>query len=57
VQSFSRAGYAAYSCGSRKNFRLGATNFFDRCAFSLSLYLPQAAVKLKATKLSHTSII
>ena len=48
--------YAAYSCGQRKNFRLGATDFFDRCAFSLSLGPPPAALKLKAAKLSHTSI-
>ena len=30
--------------------------FFDRGAFSLSLHLHLAAVKLKATKLSHTSL-
>ena len=31
--------------------------FFDRVAFSLSLHLHLATVKLKATKLSHTSLL
>ena len=52
---FSRC-YAAYSCGARKILCLGAAKFFDRGAFSYSLFLPQAALALKATKLSHTSL-
>ncbi|MGI6280236.1 MAG: hypothetical protein ACOYJS_06740, partial [Acutalibacteraceae bacterium] len=40
----------SYSCGARKNFRLGATNFSDRGAFSCRLHLPPAAATLKATK-------
>ena len=49
--------YSAYSCGARKILCLGAAKFFDRCAFSYSLFLPQAALALKATKLSHTSLL
>ena len=53
---FSRC-YSAYSCGARKIFSLGAAEFFDRGAVSCSLHLPQAALALKATKLSHISIL
>ena len=48
--------YSAYSCGARKILSLGAAEFFDRGAISCSLHLPQAALALKATKLSHASI-
>ena len=53
---FSRC-YAAYSCGARKILCLGAAKFFDRGAFSYSLFRPQDALALKATKLSHISIL
>ena len=48
--------YAAYTCGAQNFQLLGAEENFDRGDFSQSLDLPQEALMIKATKLSHTSI-